>query len=67
MFFKDKLYRPWLIVRILASTQAHTVARFANRQDAEDHMRVLHRFLPNAVFDLMFEPPDGKEPVEQIR
>jgi hypothetical protein len=50
--------RPWLIVRILESNQAYTVARFANRQDADDHLRFLQRFIPNSVFQIMFEPPE---------
>lgn len=57
----QNIYRPWLIVRILDSNKPYTVARFANRQDADDHLRFLHRFIPNAVFEIMFEPSDGEE------
>ncbi|MDZ8028929.1 MAG: hypothetical protein RMX65_007030 [Nostoc sp. DedQUE01] len=43
-------------------TQSHTVARFANRQDADDHLRFLRRTIPNGGFEIMFEPPnDVKE------
>ena len=49
---------PWVILQTVVITQTHTVARFANRQDAEDHLRVLRRFIPNGVFDIMFESPD---------
>ena len=40
--------RPWAIVRLLPNAQAIIVARFRNRQDADDHKRLLHRFIPNA-------------------
>ncbi|NEO99730.1 MAG: hypothetical protein F6K58_13840 [Symploca sp. SIO2E9] len=50
--------RPWRIVRTLPNCQHHTIARFFNRQDAEDHLRMLHRFMPKAVFEIVFEPPE---------
>ncbi|MEA5569056.1 hypothetical protein [Anabaena sp. UHCC 0399] len=49
---------PWVIVKTVVITQSHTVARFANRQDAEDHLRFLRRTIPNRDFEMMFEPPD---------
>ncbi|AHJ29870.1 hypothetical protein PN465_17820 [Nodularia spumigena CS-584] len=49
--------RPWTIVRFLENSKTHTVAHFANRQDADDHLRVLHRVMPNAEFKIVFEPP----------
>lgn len=33
--------RPWAIARILPNAQVYIVARFRNRQDAHDHLRVL--------------------------
>ncbi|NEQ25920.1 MAG: hypothetical protein F6K28_44085, partial [Microcoleus sp. SIO2G3] len=53
--------RPWAIVRILPKAQRYTVARFRNRQDANDHLRVLHRFIPAAEFQIIFDPPDEEE------
>lgn len=49
---------PWIILQTVVITQTHTVAQFANRQDAEDHLRVLRRFIPDGVFDIMFESPE---------
>ncbi len=49
-------HRPCAIVRILPTAEVYTVARFFNRQDAEDHLRILHRFLPNATFEVVFDP-----------
>jgi hypothetical protein len=46
---------PWVIVRTVIITQSHTVARFANRQDADDHLRFLRRTIPSGGFEIMFE------------
>lgn len=50
--------RPWAIVRILPKAQRYTVARFRNRQDAEDQKRLLYRFIPGAFFEIIFDPAD---------
>ena len=47
--------RPWAIVRLLPDARRYTVAKFANRQDAHDHLRVLNRFMPAAEFEIVFE------------
>ncbi|MDM3853498.1 MAG: hypothetical protein PT120_00870 [Aphanizomenon gracile PMC649.10] len=49
---------PWVIVRTVIITQSHTVARFANRQDADDHLRFLRRTIPDGGFEIMFESPE---------
>ncbi len=53
--------RPWAIVRLLPKAQRYIVARFHNRQDANDHLRLLNRFIPVAEFELIFEPPNEEE------
>ena len=50
-----KLQRPWMIVRILPGAKNHTIARFVNRQDAEDRLRALRRYVPNATFEIVFD------------
>lgn len=55
------IYRPWLVVRLLATKKPYIVARFANRQDADDHLRFLRRFIPHAAFQVMFEAPEQQE------
>ncbi|MGC1395627.1 MAG: hypothetical protein WA828_15200 [Coleofasciculaceae cyanobacterium] len=50
----------WTIVRILP-TQHHTVACFRNRQDAEDHLRLLRRFIPGVEFEVIFVPPEEEQ------
>lgn len=51
--------RPWAIVRLLPNAQCYTVARFYNRQDAQDHRRLLHRWMPAAEFEIVFDAPVG--------
>jgi putative acetyltransferase len=53
--------RPWAIVRILPNARHYTVARFYNRCDAEDHKRVLHRFMPASEFDIVFDNPISEQ------
>ncbi|MBD2015946.1 hypothetical protein H6F96_18475 [Microcoleus sp. FACHB-53] len=50
--------RPWAIIRLLPNARRYTVARFANRQDAEDHRRFLNRFIPAAKFEILFDVPN---------
>jgi hypothetical protein len=49
--------RPWAIIRLLPDARRYTVARFFNRQDAEDHRRFLNRFMPAAEFEVLFDVP----------
>lgn len=41
--------------------QRHTVARFRNRQDADDHLRAIRRYMPKGRFEIVFEPPQPDE------
>lgn len=50
--------RSWTIVLFSDAAQRHTVARFQHRRDAEDHVRVMRRFVPNQTFEVVFDPPD---------
>jgi hypothetical protein len=50
--------RPWVIVRLLPDARRYAVARFFNRQDAHDHLRVLNRFMPTAEFEIVFDAVD---------
>jgi hypothetical protein len=57
---------PWAIVRLLPKAQAIIIARFRNRQDADDHKRLLHRFIPNAEFEIIFDPPHEEQKENHI-
>jgi putative acetyltransferase len=50
----DQSTRPWTIVRILPKARHYTVACFRNRQDADDHLRLLRRFIPRSEFEVIF-------------
>jgi hypothetical protein len=50
--------RPWAIIRLLPDARRYTVARFVNRQDAEDHQRFLNQFMPAAEFAVLFDVPN---------
>ncbi|HEY9651453.1 MAG TPA: GNAT family N-acetyltransferase [Coleofasciculaceae cyanobacterium] len=53
----EDLNRPWIIVRILPDARHYPVAKFHNRQDAQDYLRVLHRFIPTSNFKIIFDAP----------
>ena len=46
---------PWTIVRLFPTLQGITVARFRKRSDAEGHLQVLRRMMPQAEFAIVFE------------
>ena len=52
--------RPWAIVRLLPDLRRYTVARFRNRQDAEDHRRFLNRYMPASEFEVVFDVPNSQ-------
>jgi hypothetical protein len=54
MNYKQQLY-PWVIYRFLPNLQRLTVARFRRRNDAEEHMRIIKRLLPQVEFAITFE------------
>ena len=56
----NNFYRPWAIVRLLPNAKRYTVAKFFNRGDAHDHLRVLNRFMPAASFEVVFETPESQ-------
>jgi hypothetical protein len=53
--------RPWAIARILPNARVYIVARFRNRQDADDRKRLLHRFIPGAKFEVVFDLPNEED------
>jgi putative acetyltransferase len=57
----DPRIRSWAIARILPNAKIYIVARFRNRQDAEDHKRLLHRFIPAAKFEIIFDLPNQEQ------
>jgi hypothetical protein len=58
MFSSVTDFRPWLIVLIQIDAPHSVIARFRNRQDANDQLRALQRFMPTTQFEVIFEPPE---------
>ncbi len=47
---------PWCLVRLLPNIQRLTVGRFRRRNDAEEHMKILRRLVPEANYAIVFDP-----------
>lgn len=50
--------RPWAIVMIRDAVQRSVITRFRNRQDADDHLRVIRRHMPQGIFEVVFDPSE---------
>ena len=62
---------PWCLVRLLPNIQRLTVGRFRRRNDAEEHMKILRRLVPEANYTIVFDPaleeeelPTNKEKIQ---
>jgi hypothetical protein len=55
MPYKQRL-NPWALVRLLPNMQRITVGQFRNRSDADGHLEILRRLIPQAKFVVMFNP-----------
>lgn len=53
MTYLEKL-NPWCIMRLQTNMQNQVVAHFRRRSDAEAHLQVLRRLIPNVNFTLIF-------------
>ncbi len=53
MPYKERL-TPWVLVRLLPNMQRLTVGQFRTRSDADGHLQILCRLIPNAKFVVMF-------------
>ncbi len=51
---KAQLY-PWCIIRPFSNMRTQIVGRFRNRSDAEGHLRILKRLIPNVPYQIMFD------------
>ena len=54
MTYKERLYC-WAIARLLPTQQWIIVARFRNRSDADGHLQLLRRIIPNVQFQVVFD------------
>ena len=56
MTYKAQLY-PWCIIRPFPNMRVQIVGRFRNRSDAEGHLQILKRLMPNVPYQIMFDIP----------
>lgn len=65
MTYKNRL-SPWCIIRPLPNLQSRIVARCRRRSDAEAHLQVLKRLMPNVTFTIIFDitPEDTNLPAK---
>lgn len=53
----------WIIVKLMPNLQNVIVGRFRSKSDADGHLKVLNRMIPQAKFVVMFDPL----PIQQRR
>ena len=56
MTYKHQL-SPWCIIRHKPNLQHLVVARCRRRSDAEAHLQVLRRLIPNVTYQIIFDVP----------
>ena len=56
------LLHPWCIIRQLPNLRRLVVARFRRRIDAESHLQIISRLIPNVTYEIIFDPaPEEKD------
>ncbi|MEQ8463362.1 hypothetical protein [Coleofasciculus sp. E1-EBD-02] len=65
MNYQDKL-SPWKIVRLQSNLQHVIVGRFRRRGDAEGHLRILKRMMPDLQFAIMFDVGHAEESISSV-
>jgi hypothetical protein len=65
MSYKDKL-NPWCIIRPMSDVQMRIVRRFRRRVDAEGHLKILKRMIPDVPFEIMFDIPSEQTDSEDL-
>lgn len=53
MPYRERL-SPWVLVRLLPNMQQVTVAQHRSRSDADGHLEIIRRLMPNDKFVVMF-------------
>ena len=51
----------WVLVRLLPNMQRVIVGQYRNRSDADGHLEIIRRLMPNDKFVVMFNP-DALQP-----
>ena len=63
MPYRERL-NPWVLVRLLPNLQREIVAQYRNRSDADGHLQIIRRLMPNAEFEVIFNPEAISHPVD---
>ena len=67
MTYLKQLY-PWCIIKPLPNLQRLIVARFRRRNEAEAHLQVIRRLMPEITYTIIFDSmPDREENDESDR
>lgn len=65
MNYQDRL-SPWKIVRLQSNLQHVIVGNFRRRGDAEGHLRILKRMMPNLQFAIVFDVGYGEDSIPSV-
>ena len=65
MTYRDRL-SPWCIIKPLPKMQRIIVARFRRRTDAEAHLQVLRRLMPDMKYILIFDRDPEQEEINTL-
>lgn len=67
MTYFERLH-PWCIIRPLPNLQRYIVARCRRRNDAESHLQLLRRLMPNIRYEIVFDVSrdDLKNPLQNL-
>jgi hypothetical protein len=60
MTYKQCL-KPWVIARLLPNRKWAIIARYRSRSEADGHLQLLRRRVPNLEFKVVFELLDCQE------
>jgi hypothetical protein len=63
MTYLNQLY-PWCIIKPLPNLQRLVVGRFRRRNEAEAHLQVISRLVPNVTYSVVFDPMPDREDTE---
>lgn len=64
MSYYDRL-TPWCIVCCRPGAQTLIIQRFRKRSEAEEHLKILRRLSPDAVYEIVFDLPEERSEVEE--
>lgn len=56
-----KCLKPWAVARLLPSGKWAIIGRYQNASNAEGHLQLLRRRVPNLQFKVVFDLSDCKQ------